>query len=89
MPRKTQKKTKVSISCTPLQHTWKEPPRKVTGLLTCIYTNTRSMDKKLEELEVVVQQENYCIAPSSAHGGTACMAGARHWEATNSSEGTG
>lgn len=59
MPRKTQKKTKVSISCTSLQHTRKEPPRKLTGLLTCIYTNTHSMDKKLEELEAVVQQENY------------------------------
>ncbi|KAK4806350.1 hypothetical protein QYF61_017219 [Mycteria americana] len=38
------------------------PPKKVTGSIAqpkCIYTSARSMGNKQEELEAVVQQENY------------------------------
>ncbi|KAK4826796.1 hypothetical protein QYF61_011604, partial [Mycteria americana] len=38
------------------------PPKKVAGSiaqLKCIYTNARSMGNKQEELEAIVQQENY------------------------------
>ena len=39
-------------------------PRKVAGSIAqmkCIYTNARSMGNKQEELEAIVQQENYDI----------------------------
>ena len=40
------------------------PPKKVAGpiaQLKCIYTNARSMGNKQEELEAIVQRENYDI----------------------------
>jgi len=41
------------------------PPKKVSGSIAqvkCIYTNARSMGNKQEELEALVQLENYNIA---------------------------
>ncbi|KAK4822638.1 hypothetical protein QYF61_018590 [Mycteria americana] len=62
------------------------PPKKVSGSiaqLRCIYYNTRSMGNKQEELEAIVQQENYDIVAitetrwDDSHNWSAAMDGCK------------
>ncbi|KAK4810917.1 hypothetical protein QYF61_013325 [Mycteria americana] len=47
------KRLKAHKGCSSMKETW------VTVQLKCLYTNVRSMGNKQEELEAIVQQENY------------------------------
>ena len=68
------------------------PPKKVAGSiaqLKCIYTNARSMGNKQEELEAIVQQENYDIVAITQTWWDDCTTVVLQWMAINSSEWTG
>ena len=66
------------------------PLKMVTGSiaqLKCIYANAFSMGNKQEELEAIVQQENYEIVAITENSRMTCTTGVLQWMARNSSEG--
>lgn len=58
----------------------------LTAQLKCNYTNARSMGNN-QELEAIVQQENYDIADITERGRDIAETGELQWMTINSSEG--